>query len=102
VIRWPPMRRRDDVSNLVELACERFGKLDVLVNNAGIMPVSPLDELRVEDWGEMIDINMHPRFDRAKAEGFLLLATCTETNPATTSSTRNRNQKSFEHQGSTP
>ena len=102
MIRWPPMRRRDDVSNLVELACERFGKLDVLVNNAGIMPVSPLDELRVEDWGEMIDINMHPQFDRAKAEGFLLLATCTETNPATTSSTRNRNQKSFEHQGSTP
>jgi NADP-dependent 3-hydroxy acid dehydrogenase YdfG len=75
VIRWPPMRRRDDVSNLVELACERFGKLDVLVNNAGIMPVSPLDELPVEDLGEMIDINMHPRFDRAKAEGFLLLAT---------------------------
>jgi NAD(P)-dependent dehydrogenase (short-subunit alcohol dehydrogenase family) len=33
--------RRDDVSNLVKLACERYGKLDVLVNNAGIMPVSP-------------------------------------------------------------
>src|SRR6267142_1342135 len=42
----------------VGLACERFGKLDVLVNNAGIMPVSPLDDLRVEDWDEMIDINI--------------------------------------------
>jgi NADP-dependent 3-hydroxy acid dehydrogenase YdfG len=52
------VKRRDDVSNLVKLACERYGKLDVLVNNAGIMPVSPLDDLRVEDWEEMIDINI--------------------------------------------
>jgi hypothetical protein len=36
------------LSNLVKLACERFGKLDVLVNNAGIAPTSLLDELRVE------------------------------------------------------
>jgi NADP-dependent 3-hydroxy acid dehydrogenase YdfG len=50
--------RRDDLSNLVKLACERYGKLDVLVNNAGIMPVSPLDDLRVEDWEDMIDINI--------------------------------------------
>jgi len=52
------VRRRDDLSNVVKLACERYGKLDVLVNNAGIMPVSPLDDLRVEDWEEMIDINI--------------------------------------------
>ena len=52
------VRRRDDLSNLVTLACEQYGKLDVLVNNAGIMPVSPLDDLRVEDWEEMIDINI--------------------------------------------
>ena len=52
------VRRRDDLSNLVKLACERFGKLDVLFNNAGVMPVSPLDDLRVEDWDEMIDINI--------------------------------------------
>ncbi len=52
------VKRRDDLSNLVKLACERNGKLDVLVNNAGIMPVSPLDDLRVEDWEEMIDINI--------------------------------------------
>ena len=52
------VKRRDDVAGLVGLACERFGKLDVLVNNAGIMPVSPLDDLRVEDWDEMIDINI--------------------------------------------
>ena len=52
------VRRRDDLSNLVKLACERYGKLDVLVNNAGVTPISPLDDLRVEDWEEMIDINI--------------------------------------------
>ncbi len=52
------VRRRADLSNLVKLACERYGKLDVLVNNAGVMPVSPLDDLRVEDWEAMIDINI--------------------------------------------
>jgi NADP-dependent 3-hydroxy acid dehydrogenase YdfG len=52
-VRW-----RDDLSNLVKLACEQHGKLDVLVNNAGVMPISPLDDLRVEDWEEMIDINI--------------------------------------------
>ena len=52
------VKRRDDLSGLVKLACERYGKLDVLVNNAGIGPVSPLDDLRVEDWEEMIDINI--------------------------------------------
>jgi NADP-dependent 3-hydroxy acid dehydrogenase YdfG len=52
------VKRRDDLSGLVGLACARFGKLDVLVNNAGIAPVSPLDDLRVEDWEEMIDINV--------------------------------------------
>src|SRR5580692_322972 len=52
------VKRREDVTNLVKLACERYGKVDVLVNNAGIMPVSPLDDLRVEDWEEMIDVNI--------------------------------------------
>ncbi len=52
------VRRRDDLSALVKLACERYGKLDVLINNAGVMPISPLDDLRVEDWEEMIDVNL--------------------------------------------
>jgi NADP-dependent 3-hydroxy acid dehydrogenase YdfG len=36
------VRQRDDVSALVNLACERYGKLDVLVNNPGIGPIAPL------------------------------------------------------------
>jgi NADP-dependent 3-hydroxy acid dehydrogenase YdfG len=52
------VKRRDDLSNLVGLAVERYGKLDVLINNAGVAPNSLLDELRVEDWEEMIDINL--------------------------------------------
>src|SRR5882724_1032528 len=52
------VKRRDDLSGLVKLACERYGKLDVLVNNAGVGPISPLDDLRVEEWEEMIDINI--------------------------------------------
>jgi NADP-dependent 3-hydroxy acid dehydrogenase YdfG len=50
--------RRGDVVDLVTLAGERYGKLDVLVSNAGIMPVSPLDELRVDDWEAMVDVNI--------------------------------------------
>ena len=50
--------RRGDLMNLVSVACARFGKLDVLINNAGIGPISLLDDLCVEDWEHMIDINL--------------------------------------------
>jgi NADP-dependent 3-hydroxy acid dehydrogenase YdfG len=52
------VRQREDLSRLVALACERYGKIDVLVSNAGVMPISPLDDLRVEDWEDMIDVNI--------------------------------------------
>ena len=50
--------RRDDLAALVQLAGERYGKIDVLVSNAGVAPISLLDDLRVEDWEEMIDVNI--------------------------------------------
>jgi NADP-dependent 3-hydroxy acid dehydrogenase YdfG len=52
------VRRRSDLGALVGLARDRYGKLDVLFSNAGVMPISPLSDLRVEDWEEMIDINV--------------------------------------------
>ena len=52
------VKQRGDLSQLVKLACDRYGKLDVLVSNAGVGPISPLDELRVDDWEDMIDINL--------------------------------------------
>lgn len=50
--------RPDDLHALVALATERFGRLDVLVNNAGVGTISPLDDLRVEEWDHMIDVNV--------------------------------------------
>lgn len=52
------VRRPADLTDLVGLARKRFGRLDVLVANAGVMPISPLDELRVADWDAMIDVNV--------------------------------------------
>jgi NADP-dependent 3-hydroxy acid dehydrogenase YdfG len=52
------VKRRDDIARLVGLARERWDKLDVLVSNAGIGPISPLDALRVAEWDEMVDINL--------------------------------------------
>ncbi len=52
------VRRREDLARLVGLACETWGRLDVLVANAGIGPISALDDLKVADWEEMIDVNL--------------------------------------------
>lgn len=56
--RATDVTRRDEVEALVALARERFGRMDVLINNAGIGPISRFDALRVEDWDAMIDVNI--------------------------------------------
>ena len=56
--RVTDVTRRADVEALVTLAVNYGGKLDVIVNNAGIAPNSRFDALRVEDWDAMIDVNL--------------------------------------------
>lgn len=46
--------RREDLRRLTDTALDRFGRLDVLVSNAGTMAVSPFDELRQDDWDAMV------------------------------------------------
>lgn len=50
--------QRSNLDSLVALTCDRFGGLDVIINNAGIGPISRFDALRVEDWDAMIDVNL--------------------------------------------
>jgi NADP-dependent 3-hydroxy acid dehydrogenase YdfG len=46
------------VKRLVDEAVRTFGRIDVMINNAGLMPNSPLDRLRIDDWNRMIDVNI--------------------------------------------
>lgn len=48
----------EDVRRLVDTAKETFGRVDVVFNNAGLMPLSPLESQRIEEWDQMIDVNM--------------------------------------------
>ena len=50
--------QRDQVKKLVDTAVEKFGRVDVILNNAGVMPLSPMDRINVEEWNTMIDVNI--------------------------------------------
>ena len=49
---------RPDTAAFAEFALERFGRIDVIVNNAGVMPLSPMASLKVDEWDRMIDVNI--------------------------------------------
>ena len=50
--------RHADVQALVDTAVRTYGRIDVMINNAGLMPHSPLERLKIEDWDRMIDVNI--------------------------------------------
>ncbi|MBW9091513.1 SDR family oxidoreductase [Rhizobium wenxiniae] len=57
-LKQTDVRQRGDLEALVSVAVQEGGKLDVIVNNAGVGPISRFDDLQVEDWDLMIDVNL--------------------------------------------
>ena len=50
--------QRTDLNRLADQAIAHFGRIDVLVNNAGIMPMAAMSKLKVDEWDQMIDVNI--------------------------------------------
>jgi NADP-dependent 3-hydroxy acid dehydrogenase YdfG len=48
----------DQVQQLVDAAVQTYGRIDVMINNAGLMPHSPLERRKIDDWNRMIDVNI--------------------------------------------
>ena len=48
----------DQVKRLVDAAVRTFGRIDVMINNAGLMPLSLLERFKIDDWNRMIDVNI--------------------------------------------
>jgi NADP-dependent 3-hydroxy acid dehydrogenase YdfG len=49
---------RHQVSRLVDTAVQTFGRVDVMINNAGLMPQSLLERLKIDEWDRMVDVNI--------------------------------------------
>lgn len=49
----------EDLAKMARFALQQHGRIDVLINNAGVMPLSPLAALKMEEWRQTIDVNVH-------------------------------------------
>jgi 3-oxoacyl-[acyl-carrier protein] reductase len=65
--------RREDVERLVEAAKERFGRIDVLVNNAGITRDQLLVRMKDDDWDAVMDTNLRGVFLMTRAVGKMMM-----------------------------
>jgi NADP-dependent 3-hydroxy acid dehydrogenase YdfG len=73
--------QREQVKALVDAAAQTYGRIDVMINNAGLMPQAPLERLRIDEWDRMIDVNVKgvlygiaaalPHMQRQKAGHFI-------------------------------
>ena len=73
--------RREQVKALVDSAVQAYGRIDVMINNAGLMPQAALERLKVDEWDRMIDVNVKgvlygiaaalPHMQRQKAGHFI-------------------------------
>jgi NADP-dependent 3-hydroxy acid dehydrogenase YdfG len=71
----------EQVKALVDSAVRTYGRIDVMINNAGLMPQAPLERLKVDEWNQMIDVNIKgvlhgiaaalPHMQRQKAGHFI-------------------------------
>jgi NADP-dependent 3-hydroxy acid dehydrogenase YdfG len=72
---------REQVKRLVDAAVQAYGRVDVMINNAGLMPQAPLEQLKIDEWDRMIDVNLKgvlygiaaalPHMKRQKAGHFI-------------------------------
>ena len=71
----------DQVKRLVDAAAQTYGRIDVMINNAGLMPQAPIERLKIDEWERMIDVNIKgvlygiaaalPHMKRQKAGHFI-------------------------------
>jgi NAD(P)-dependent dehydrogenase (short-subunit alcohol dehydrogenase family) len=67
------VKNPDSVQEMVEATLSQFGRIDVLINNAGISWGAPVEEMRLEDWNKVIETNLTGTFLCAQAVGKVMI-----------------------------